>query len=215
MKKIHSFLFLIVVVSLTACKGHEKKILVYAGSDITVDDAKQHVTVSEGTTHHEQELDFNTGDPVTLDVQSPKGKISVTATDDGLYILNLETDTLVGSFQHVGADNGSIKITQDVLKQKIDSLKKLAQDLNVSEANRNYFIAPGKMVKISSNPKGKVFDPFTTIPGSFDAGSVPEIYKFYTLSDIREIIDNLQKMTDKSSDPSAAPDGPKSANPKP
>lgn len=195
MQKFHSILFLTILATLTACKGHEKKILVYAGSDIQVDDSKQHITVSDGTTHHEQELDFTTGNPVTLDVQSPQGKTSVTATDDGLYILNLEADTIIGSFQHVGADNGTAKITQDVLKQKIDSLQKLVLDQNVSEANRNYFIAPGKLAKITAEAKAKVFGPFTTIPGSFDAGSVPEIYKFYTLSEIREIIGNLQKMT--------------------
>ena len=124
-----------------------------------------------------------------------QGKTSVTATDDGLYILNLELDTVLGSFQHVGTDNGTAKITQDVLKQKIDSLQKLVLDQNVSEANRNYFVAPGKMVKITAETKAKVFGPFTSIPGSFDAGSVPEIYKFYNMSEIREIIGNLQKMT--------------------
>src|SRR5580658_3121835 len=103
MQKFHSFLFLTILVSLSACKSHEKKILVYASSDIQVDDSKQHITVSEGTTHHEQELDFSTGSPVTLDVQSPLGKVSVTATDDGLYILNLKTDTVIGSYRHVGA----------------------------------------------------------------------------------------------------------------
>jgi hypothetical protein len=195
MQKFHSFLVLTILASLTACKGHEKKILVYAGSDIRVDDSKQHITVSDGTTHHEQELDFTTGSPVTLDVQSPLGKTSITANDDGLYILNLEADTVIGSFQHVGADNGTTKITQDVLKQKIDSLQKLVLDQNISEANRNYFIAPGKLVRITAETKAKVFGPFTTIPGGFDAGSVPEIYKFYTLSEIREIIANLQKMT--------------------
>ncbi len=197
MQKIHSFLFLAAVVSLTACKGHEKKILIYASSDITVDDAKQHVTVSEGTTHHEQELDFASGSPVSLDVQSPTGKMTVTAADDGLYILNLKTDTVIGSFQHVGADNGQTTITQDMLRQKIDSLQKLVQDQNVSEANRNYFIVPGKMVRITAEPKAKVFGPYTSIPGSFDAGSVPEIYKFYTVPEVREIIGNLQKMSDK------------------
>src|ERR1700689_5322984 len=145
MQKFHSFLFLTTLVCLTACKGHEKKILVYASSDITVDDTKQHITVSEATSHHEQELDFNTGDPVSLDVQSPQGKMSVTATDDGLYILNLMDDTVIGSYQHVGADNGGPHITQDELKQKIDSLQKLVLDRNVSEANRNYYIIPGKM----------------------------------------------------------------------
>ncbi|HEV3412018.1 MAG TPA: hypothetical protein VG101_06040 [Puia sp.] len=193
MQKHRGLLLLTVLVGLAACKGHEKKILIYASSDITVDDAKQHVTVSEGTTHHEQELDFSSGSPVTLDVQSPQGKLSVTAADDGLYILNLEVDTVVGSFRHVGADNGTPHITQDQLKKSIDSLQKLIQGLNVSETNRNYFIPPGKMVRITAETKAKIFGPFTSIPGSFDAGSVPEIYKFYTVPEEREIIDKLQK----------------------
>jgi hypothetical protein len=194
MQKIPFSLALMVLVSFTACKGHEKKILVYANSDIQVDNTKQHITVTDGGPHHEQELDFTSGDPVTLDVQSPSGKLSVSASDDGLYILNLKPDTVIGSYQHVG-ESGESHISQDVLKQKLDSLQKLVQDQNVSDANRNYFIPPGKMVKISSNPAGKVFGPFTTIPGSFDAGSVPEIYKFYSIKEVRAIIDNLQKMT--------------------
>jgi hypothetical protein len=194
MKKFHSFLFLSTLVCLTACKGHEKKILVYASSDIQVDETKQHITVSEGTTHHEQEVDFNTGSPVTLDVQSPQGKTSVTATDDGLYILNLKIDTIVGSYQHVGA-NGKNNVSLDEAKHALDSLQKLVQDQNVSEANRNYFVAPGKMVKITAETNAKVFGPYTSIPGSFDAGSVPEIYKFYTVPEVREIIARLENAT--------------------
>lgn len=200
MQKLAAFALLAVLACFTACKGHEKKIMVYASSDITVDDAKQHITVSDGTTHHEQELDFTGGSPVTLDIQSPQGKFSVTATGDGYYILNLKPDTVIGSYQHVGADNGEVKITQDMLKKKLDSLQKMVLDQNISDANRNYFIVPGKLVKITSEPKAKVFGPFTTIPGDFDAGSVPEIYKFYSMSEIREIISNLQKMSGGSSD---------------
>jgi hypothetical protein len=195
MQKLTSFLLLLALAGFSACKSHEKKIIVYASSDIQVDDAKQHITVSSGGTHHEQELDFPGGGTVTLDIQSPQGKLNVSAADDGLYILNLKTDTVIGSFQHVGADNGEAKITQDALKQKLDSLQKLVQNQNVTEANRNYFIIPGKLVKITSETKAKVFGPFMPIPGSFDAGSVPEIYKFYSMSEVREIIDNLQKMT--------------------
>jgi hypothetical protein len=192
MQKIHSFLFLTILVSLTACKSHEKKILVYSSSDIQVDDSKQHITVSDGSTHHEQELDFTTGDPVTLDIQSPMGKMSVSATDDGLYILNLKNDTVIGSLRHVGADNGVPHYTQDQLQHIIDSVQQLMVGRNVSEANRNYFIAPGKLVKISAETKAKVFGPYTSIPGSFDAGSVPEIYKFYTVPEERENIAKLK-----------------------
>jgi hypothetical protein len=195
MQKLSGFLLLLVITCFTACKGHDKKVLVYSTGDIQVDNTKQHITVSDGSGHREQELEFTGGDPVALDVESPAGKLSFNVQEDGLYILNLQHDTVIGSFQHVGSDNGEAKITQDMLKQKLDSLQKLTQNENVSEANRNYFIAPGKMVKISSNTQGRVFGPYVPIPGSFDAGSVPEIYKFYSIGEIREIIANLQKMT--------------------
>jgi len=199
MQKNNAFLVLAVLVAFTACKGHEKKILVYANSDVQVDNTKTHITVSDGGPHHEQELDFSGGDPVTLDVQSPSGKLSLTASDDGLYILNLKTDTVVGSKQHVGAE-GEGRITQDALTQKLDSLKKLVADQNVSDANQNYFIVPGKMARITPETQAKVFGPFTTVPGGFDAGSVPAIYKFYSMKEMREIIASLQKMTSSKID---------------
>lgn len=190
--KYSGFLFVSAVLSLAACKSHQKKILIYASSNITVDDSKQHVTVTDGTTHHEQELDFTTGSPVNLDVQSPQGKLSVSAVDDGLYILNLKPDTVIGSYKHVGT-TARTSISDQELKASIDSLQKLVADQNVSEANRNYFVAPGKMVRITSNTDAKVFGPYNTIPGAFDAGSVPELYKFYTINQVRELIDHLKK----------------------
>ena len=200
MKRISCLLLIAATFALPACKGHMKKILVYASDKITVDNSQQNIAVAngDGTTHHEQELDFATGDPVTLNIETPQGKFTLTAPDDGLWIANVKTDTVVGSRQHVGAE-GETRISQDVLKQKLDSLEKLAMDQNVSEANQNYFIAPGKIVRITTETKAKVFGPFTTIPGSFDAGSVPAIYKFYSMKEMREIIDNLKKMSGSSS----------------
>ena len=201
----YSFL-LLVLAGLSACKGHEKKVLVYASDKISVDNTQRHITIAngDGTTHHEQELDFSSGDPVTLDVESPQGKYSVTIPDDGLYIANLKTDTVIGSRQHVGAEGGeSHVISQDDLKKRLDSLNQLIVDQNVTEANQNYFIAPHQAVRISTETKSKVFGPFTTIPGGFDAGSVPAIYKFYSMSEMREIIARLQKMSGGSSSDSA------------
>lgn len=204
--KISGFLFVVSIVCFAACKGHEKKVLVYASDKIQVDNTQQHITISngDGTTHHEQELDFTTGDPVTLNVESPQGKYTITIPDDGLYIANLKTDTVVGSRQHVGS-GGEARITQDALKQKLDSLQKLTQGQNVSEVNQNYFIVPGKAVRLTTETKAKVFGPFTTIPGSFDAGSVPAIYKFYSMKEMREIIANLDKMMTRSAPAESAP----------
>ena len=199
MQKLSGFLLLSVIVGFTSCKGHEKKVLIYASDKIQVDPTQHNITISsgDGTTHHEQELDFSTGDPVTLNIESSQGKYTVTIPDDGLYIANLKTDTVVGSRQHVGAEGGEGRITQDALKSKLDSLQKLSQGQNVSEANQNYFILPGKAVRLTTETGAKVFGPFTTIPGSFDAGSVPAIYKFYSMREMREIIANLDKMMTK------------------
>lgn len=195
MQRLLFLISFITITALTACSSHDKKILVYASSDIQVDETQKNITVSEGSTHHEKELDFTGSDPVTLNIQTPSGKFSLQATEGGLYIVNLKNDTVVGSYQHVGADDGKVQMMpQDVLKQKLDSLHKLIVGENVSPAAKNYFIAPGKIAWITAERKAKVFGPFVTIPGDFDAASAPEIYKFYTNKEVREIIDNLSKM---------------------
>jgi hypothetical protein len=54
------------------------------------------------------------------------------------------------------------------------------------------------VVKVSANKKAKVFGPFTKIPGSLDAdenGKAPEVFKFYTTTEMRELIANLKKQT--------------------
>ncbi len=194
MKSVQFILGFTMLVLITSC-GHGKKVLVYASNDIQVDESQKNITITEGTTHHEKLLEFSGSGPVTLNVQSPSGKFTLQATDDGLYIANLKPDTVVGSYQHVGADNGKVKITAEGLQTRIDSLRKLIADSNVSAANRNYFIKPNTIEKITDKKDAKIFGPFTTIPSGFDAGSVPEIYKFYSLKEEREIIEKLTAMS--------------------
>jgi len=203
MQRISGFLLIAVLLSFTACKSHDKKILLYASGNIQTDNSHTNITVADGTTHHEQELDFPGSEPVTLNVQSPQGTFIMNAAEDGLYIANLKNDTVIGSYQHVGSDNGNGRVSQDAAKQKLDSLQKLLLGQNVSDANRNYFILPGKIAKITTELRAKIFGPYTTIPGAFDAGSVPEIYKFYSIKEVREIVTNLAKMTGAQPAPAA------------
>ena len=199
MKRFSGSLTLAAILSLAACKGHAKKITAYASGDIQVDNSKTNITVADGTGQREQELEYKGSGSVTLNVTTPTGKLSLEAKDDGLYVANLKNDdTLIGSYQHVGAEGGEARIGQDALKQKLDSLQKLVLDQNVSDANRNYYILPGQIAKISSESNAKVFGPFHPIPGGFDAGSVPELYKFYSIREIREIISRLSGMTGNS-----------------
>jgi hypothetical protein len=181
--------------SIVLLSCHHKKIIVYADSDIQVDNSQKNIAVTEGTTFTIKELEFSSGGPVDLAVQWPKGKIVLTTSaDDGLSIANLTADTLVGSYQRVGADTGQVKFTTDQLKYAVDSLYQLTGGINIIPRNRNYFIPPGKILKITDNVKAKIFPPYTKIPAGFDASETPEVYKFYTNPEIREIIEKLSKI---------------------
>ena len=191
---------------LGSCKGHLKKVIVYANSDIQLDNTKTNITVGEGSPHREQELDFTGSGPVTLNIQTSSGKITLEVPDDGLYIANLKTDTVIGSYQHTGAGTGESRITQDVLKQKLDSLDKLVKNENVSDANRNFFILPNHIQKLSSNAQGVVYGPFKVIPSSVDLSPDAEIYKFYSVKEIHDVISKLSGMMGAPAPASTTPD---------
>jgi hypothetical protein len=186
-------LILSAIILLSACSSHQKKILIYANSQIQVDDSQKNITVTDGTTQTEKELDFNSTDPVVLNINGPHGQYTLEAKEDGLYLANLKSDTIVGSLQHTG-NTKQTRITQEQLTIQLDSLNKLAKGENISEAAKNYFVVPGKMAFITQFIRAKIFGPFTTVPPDFDAGSVPEIYKFYTLSEENKIIRKLTEM---------------------
>lgn len=195
MKSIPFFLSLsFSALLLLSCTAHKKKVVVYANSTIVTDADQKHFTVKAGTTHVEQEFIYSTGDPVELDVTGPSGNQKFEVKEDGEYLLNVKADTVVGAMQQVG-ENAATEITQVQLKAHIDSLTKLISNQNVSTKGKNYFVAPGQMVKITEFPNAKIWGPFTTIPGAFDAASVPEVYKFYNVSEIREILSKLTQMS--------------------
>ena len=193
MKNTFRFLFAFLFL-LGACSSHEKKILLYADSKIQVDESQKNITITEGNTQVEQELTFHGADPVVLTIHGPKGQYTLEAGEDGLWLANLKTDTIVGSMQHTG-ETKQTRITQDELKRQLDSLNLLVKGANLSAAAKNYFIVPGKIEKITNFTNAKIFGPFTPVPSAFDAGSVPEVYKFYNLSEVNEIISKLTEMS--------------------
>jgi hypothetical protein len=192
MKKT-SWLLPFVLLFLISCKSHQKKILVYANSNIQVDESQKNITVEEGNSQVEKELSFSGSDPVILSITGPGGKYTLEAKEDGYWIANLKSDTILGSLQHTGL-TAQTRITQEELTHQLDSLNKLVKGANVSAQAKNYFIVPAKIEKISDNTSVKIFGPFTSIPNDFDAGTVSEIYKFYNLSEVNEIIRKLTGM---------------------
>jgi hypothetical protein len=192
--KFMRFIIFSLVLFLSACKSHEKKILVYANSQIQVDESQKNITVTDGNTQVEKELIFNSGSPVVLNITAPEGKYVLEAAEDGCYLANLKKDTVVGSLQHTGVVKQN-RITQEQLKLQLDSLTKLVAGTNISPAAKNFFIAPGKMVKISEFTNVQVFGPFAQIPNDFDPSSAAEVFKFFNVSEVNKIISKLTEMS--------------------
>jgi hypothetical protein len=195
MKKLRLIAF-IGLVAFTACSPKQKKkVMVLSKGDITAEGANVTIKGSSGSADKVVDL----ADEKTLQITTPDGKKSINVpAEDGFYVVNLRTDTVVGSRQDLGNDLGGRTITQEELKVKIDSLNKLTTGANVSEQNHNYIILPGEIKKVTGNTKAQLFAPFNKIPGSLEAdenGKAPELYKFYTNGEVRELMGNLKKMT--------------------
>jgi hypothetical protein len=198
MKKNH-LLALCSIVTLCACGSNAvtKKVLVMGRGEIAV--KENEITMKDGSGYTDKTVEVNGDKAVAYNVNSPAGKTTINVpAENGFYILNLRKDTLVGSQQNLGSDLSGRTVSQEELKVKIDSLIKLTTGSNVSNANHNYIVLPNQLVKVSSNMEAQVFGPFTKIPGTLEAdkdGKAPEIYKFYTNTEMRELIANLKKMT--------------------
>ena len=167
----------------------EKKVLVMASGKITVEG--NIISAEEGTTHSEQECILKEAGIV---VKTNSGSTDIPVNESGLYILNIKKDTLVGSYQRLGTDNSLKRLSQEDLQRSIDSLESLMKGLNVTAANRNFCIPPGKLSFITENTKAQVVGPYLKMPGSFEGGREYEIYKFYTNKEVREIIEKLKKL---------------------
>lgn len=198
MKKKHLFA-LCSFVALSACGGGSvtKKVLVIGRGGITATESD--ITMKDGSGYADKTVEVMGDKAVAYNVTSPAGKTTINVpAENGFYILNLRKDTIVGSQQNLGTDLGGRTVSQEELKVKIDSLIKLTTGSNVSGAAHNYMILPNQLVKVSSNTEAKVFGPFTKIPGTLEAdkdGKAPEVYKFYTNTEMRELIANLKKQT--------------------
>ncbi|HEX8675876.1 MAG TPA: hypothetical protein VF700_01580 [Segetibacter sp.] len=187
------------IITLLACSSSpSKKVLIMGRGAITANGNE--ITMKEGSGYSEETVEVSGEKAVSWNVTTPAGKTTINIPEEkGFYVLNLKTDTIVGSQQILGKDLSSGRtMTQEELKAKVDSLTKLTTGSNVSPEGHNYFILPNQLVKISSNTEAKIFGPFTKIPGTLEAdkdGKTPELYKFYTNSEMRQLIANLKKMT--------------------
>ncbi|HYE54355.1 MAG TPA: hypothetical protein VD996_05910, partial [Chitinophagaceae bacterium] len=162
-----------------------------------IDQSKTKITLAPGNTHTEEELIFPTGDKVTLEVSGGgNGVRSFDVTENGVYVLNLKTDTVVGGMVNYSSGERTTTISGADLERMIDSTQQLIEGRNVSDEKKTYFIIPWSIKKVSTENSAKIIGPYKNIPYKVEAGEngkPVETYKFFTNKQKRETLDDLRK----------------------
>ena len=193
MKNLLACLFCVITIIFTSCSGGgQKKVTVYSSGNIKVNDKT--IELEPGTRHNEQELIF-TDDKVTLTVKTVGGgDKTFDVTENGVYLLNLQVDTLIGSLVNYGASAERTRITAEQVEKIIDSTQQLMLGKNASAANKTFFIPPATIQKISAEGNARLVSSFKGIPYKLEAdadGKIPEVYKFFTNKQKRETLTEL------------------------
>ena len=194
MKKVFVFA---IIFSSVACSSTQKKILVYAKGTATINEATKTITASDGAGSDEKTLLLSDKEKVSINIETTNGKAVIDIPENGYYVVNVKQDTIVGSYQKYGeAKIIKTVMTQASLTQSIDSLEQLIQGKNISAANRNFFILPMSAVKVTTNMDAFIVGPFHQMTSIEKVeGKEPEVYRFYSVTEIRETIKNLTALT--------------------
>ncbi|NCI48428.1 hypothetical protein GWC95_00745 [Sediminibacterium roseum] len=191
MKKI--FGLFSVVLLLTACK--QKKIIVYSKGPAEVNTDAKTITSKDGTGHDEKEVLLGSSN-VTYKIKGPMGEGTIDLPGDGLFIVNAKPDTIVGGINSFGDPTKQKVVSQAELKLRIDSMVALLEGKNASEANKSYYLLPNKSARISDNIKSMVIGPYHRMRSAEKVdGKDPEVYRFYTLKEFREKIEEMRALT--------------------
>lgn len=187
------------IVLFTACSGgNQKKVLVTVSGKISVTDKT--ITVDPSMSHNEQELIF-TDPKLTLTVKgNPGGDKTFDLTDDGVYLLNLQSDTLIGGPVNYGQTGTPGSITELEMDHIIDSTKQLMAGQSPSDGKGNFFLPPGTLKKISTKRNARIIGSFKGIPLNIEAdnnGVMPEVFKFFTNKQKRETLNDLETQRGK------------------
>lgn len=181
--------------SIASCSpAGEKRVVVIASGKFTVDGKT--IKLEPSMSHNEQEIVFRE-DKVTLSLQSTDGNNKTfELPTNGVYLLNLQTDTLIGGNVSYGSQGMPSSITVEQLDHIIDSTKQLMAGLNASDANKTYFLPPFTIKKISEQQSARIIGPFKGIPYKLEPdnnGKIPDIIKFFSNKQKRETLNDLME----------------------
>ena len=185
-------------ISLTSCSGGSKKIIVYTNNNAVINEDAKTITQKETEGHVEKTISYSGGDKITLNVKLLSGEQNIDIPGAGYYIVNAKAkDTIIGGFQKYSTpEEANRVITQEELAHNIDSLKQMITGANTNAANKTFFIPPYAAVKITDNEDAFIVGPYHRMTSIEKVGDKdPEVYRFYSIKEVRETIDKLEKLT--------------------
>ena len=187
---------LTLMVLITSCANNNKKIVVMSKGTADINTDTKVITAKDGAGHDEKTVNVS-GEKVSFKLSTPAGDANVELQQNGYYIINVKNDTIIGAYQQY-SDPSQVKnvVTQEELKKKIDSLSLLSEGKNVSAANRNFFILPNTAAMITANQDAIIVGPYHKMTSAEKVGDKdPEVYRFYSIKEIREEIARLKGFT--------------------
>jgi hypothetical protein len=185
----------------TSCSIGVKKIVVFGKGSININPDDKTISVNDEGPNDDKTTEFHHASPLNFTIKKPSGDKSVTISENGLYLVNAKSDTVIGIYQNYDDKRVGVKqLSQDDLKKDIDSLIQLTQNKNISKANHTFFVLPYQAIEITENTDATIVPPFTEMPLVEQNGDAkPEVYRFYNISEIRETITKVQAFTTTSS----------------
>lgn len=188
----------IVAILFTACSSGSEKLIVYTNNGATIDEAAKVITIKDTFGHNEKNITFSGGDKTALNVKMPSGEQTIEIAGAGYYIVNAKArDTIIGGFQKYSTPEEANRVmTQEELAHNIDSLKQMITGANTNAANKTFFILPYTADKISDNENAFIVGPYHRMTSIEKVGDKdPEVYRFYSIKEVRETIGKLEKLT--------------------
>lgn len=187
------------MILLASCSSNVKKILILSRGKATVNQDAKTIEVDDGTGHEEQTVEFNTGDKFSLKVKSQAGEATIEIPENGYYVLNLKNDTTLGSYQNYGsAEERKTSFSQEDVAKQLDSLTQFVANQNVSPAKRNFYLLPNTGIKLTNNLDAFIVGPYHQMTSvAKEEGKEPEVYRFYSIKEVREKIDKISILAGK------------------
>jgi hypothetical protein len=203
MKNVAAIILIAVIFCCNACSGGSssgKKVIVMSSGKMKQNAADpKTIDFEPGNQHNELTLELGADEKAVV-VKTGDADKSYEIPDNGVYLLNLKADTMIGNQVNFGESGMASHINADQLQHIIDSTQQLMRGEGASDEKRTYFLVPNSIKKITANPEAQLLSPYKNIPYEVkvdDKGKAPEMYKFYTNSQKREALTDLLKRLNK------------------